>query len=376
MKAARNIVKLVFVCAIVLCVLCASAFAADITANPNASAVYVNGEQVRLEAYTIEQNNYFKLRDLAYVLSGTEAQFDVTWDQQKFAINLLSGEPYTIVGGEMNAAGGTGNASAVLSASAIYLDEEAVTLKAYTIRQNNYFKLRDLGEALDFGVSWDQQANAIYVDTTKGYGEEEEPEDPADDGPVKIVLDAGHGGKDVGAVGTVYQTDEAGNPTEVYETYYEKDAALAITHKLGQLLEGMGMEVVYTREEDTYPSLAERVETANDCEADYYISIHLNSVANSPEVSGTETLIYGTGGEAEKLAERIQAQIVEDTGSRNRGVKVRSGLYVLKHTDMPAVLVETGFISNEEECLRLFDETYQMTMAQAIADAVGVYLGV
>lgn len=138
------------------------------TAIPTASTVMVNGKQVAFDAYNIGGNNFFKLRDMAYVLSGSEKQFEVTWDGTKNAINLVSGAPYTAVGGEM-AAKGDGNKQATPTTSVIYLDGVQVTLTAYNIGGNNYFKLRDLGQAFDFEVDWDAAAATIVIDTTKTY---------------------------------------------------------------------------------------------------------------------------------------------------------------------------------------------------------------
>ena len=138
------------------------------TANPTASAVLVNGENVAFDAYNINDNNYFKLRDLAYILSGTEKQFEVGWDGENNAISLTSGEPYSIAGGEMAGRGG-GSQAAEPTSSKIYLDGSEVQFTAYNIQGNNYFRLRDIGEAFDFGVDWDGERNTIVIDTGKGY---------------------------------------------------------------------------------------------------------------------------------------------------------------------------------------------------------------
>ena len=136
--------------------------------NPTASTVLVNGKKVTFDAYNIGGNNFFKLRDLAYVLSGTTKQFEVTWDSGKNAINLLRGKAYTIIGGEMEGKG-KGEQKATPTTSTIYLDGKTVQLEAYNIGGNNYFKLRDIGVAFDFGVSWDGANNTIIIDTSKGY---------------------------------------------------------------------------------------------------------------------------------------------------------------------------------------------------------------
>lgn len=138
------------------------------TANPTSAKVLVNGEAIAFDAYEINNNNYFKLRDIAKVLSGSEKQFEVTWDGAKNTISLISGQPYTAVGGELTAGSGTSQ-QAKLNTSAVILDGETVSLTAYTINGNNYFKLRDLGAAFDFGIGWDGAANTVTIDTSTGY---------------------------------------------------------------------------------------------------------------------------------------------------------------------------------------------------------------
>lgn len=141
-----------------------------ITATPTSSTVFVNGTAVDFEAYTINGNNYFKLRDIAKVVSGSEKQFEVTWDSSKNAINLISAQAYTEVGGELAAGDGTAK-DAVANNSTIYKDGVEISLTAYTINGNNYFKLRDLGQAFSFGVIWDEEKNAVVIDTTQEYSE-------------------------------------------------------------------------------------------------------------------------------------------------------------------------------------------------------------
>lgn len=138
------------------------------TATPTTSKVLVNDKAVSFDAYKINGNNYFKLRDIAKVLSGTDKQFEVTWDSAKNAINLISGQSYTPVGGEL-ATGSGANQQAVLNTSTVYLNGKQIALTAYTIKGNNYFKLRDLGQSFDFGVGWDGANNTVTIDTNTGY---------------------------------------------------------------------------------------------------------------------------------------------------------------------------------------------------------------
>ena len=145
-----------------------STLAANLVAKPTASTVLVNGKNISFDAYNINDNNYFKLRDLAYVLSGTETQFEVGWDGAANAISLTSGEPYTPVGGEM-ASKGSANKTPTPTSSKIYLDGKEVKFTAYNIDNNNYFKLRDIGLTFNFGVTWDGAKNTIVIDTSADY---------------------------------------------------------------------------------------------------------------------------------------------------------------------------------------------------------------
>ena len=136
--------------------------------KPTSSTVLVNGKNIAFDAYNINGNNYFKLRDLAFVLSGTDKQFEVGWDDANNAISLTNGKAYTVVGGEMTGKG-DGDKTTAPTGSKIYLDGEEVQFTAYNIESNNYFKLRDIGAALNFGVDWDDANNTIIIDTSKGY---------------------------------------------------------------------------------------------------------------------------------------------------------------------------------------------------------------
>lgn len=137
-------------------------------ANPTTATVLVNGEEKSFDAYSINNNNYFKLRDLAYVLSGTDKQFEVSWDNSAKAISLTSGDSYTTVGGEMSAKD-SGTQTATPSSAKILLDGAEIALAAYEIGGNNYFKLRDIGQTFDFGVGWDNTSRTITIDTSIGY---------------------------------------------------------------------------------------------------------------------------------------------------------------------------------------------------------------
>ena len=139
-----------------------------VTATPTPSKVLVNGKAVEFDAFTINGYNYFKLRDLAQAVNGTNKNFEVTWDGSKNAINLLSNSKYTVAGGELTKGDGqpkTGN----ICTSTIYKDGEVISLSAYTIGGYNYFKLRDIAQAFDIGVTYDGSTSTIGIDTATGY---------------------------------------------------------------------------------------------------------------------------------------------------------------------------------------------------------------
>lgn len=142
----------------------------EVEAVPTASNVLVNGEETAFDAYNISGNNYFKLRDLAYALNGSDKQFDVTWDGINNAILLTSNSEYTTVGGEMEGKA-AGTETAISTSSKILLDGEEIALTAYNIGDNNYFKLRDIGQVFDFGITWDGMKNTITIDTATEYTE-------------------------------------------------------------------------------------------------------------------------------------------------------------------------------------------------------------
>lgn len=136
---------------------------AGVPAAPTASKVTVDGQSKAFEAYNINDNNYFKLRDIAYVLNGTDASFSVGWDDVANSIALVKGEAYAPTGSEMKVSGTKDIKDAVASNSSILIDGVKAALKAYNINGNNYFKLRDLGTALGFHVGWDNASQTISI---------------------------------------------------------------------------------------------------------------------------------------------------------------------------------------------------------------------
>lgn len=178
-----------------------------------------------------------------------------------------------------------------------------------------------------------------------------------DDGQILVVLDPGHGGNDPGAVGI-------GGLNEV-------DIVDPVADQVAALLEANGVSVVLTRTENIEVDLPPRVDLANRLDANLFVSIHANAIDISrPEVNGIETYYYSSG---EQLAEMIHESVIDATGGPDRGVRT-ARFYVLRNTDMPAVLLELGFVTGEYDAERLSDPEYREILAQAIARGILQYI--
>lgn len=183
----------------------------------------------------------------------------------------------------------------------------------------------------------------------------------------KIVLDPGHGGSDSGAVGP--------------HGLKEKDVALAISKNMADILRTSGAVVTMTRDTDVdvygplasdHDELQARVDVGNrDAGNQIFVSIHCNAFT-SPTAHGTGTYYFASSYRGQLLAESINDAIVADTGLADRGPQT-ARFYVLKNSNMPAVLIETAFISNYQEEALLGDEEFQYKIAAAICKGISQY---
>ena len=184
-----------------------------------------------------------------------------------------------------------------------------------------------------------------------------------------IVLDPGHGGSDPGAIG----------PTGLQE----KQVTLPIAEYLKSILEAKGAKVILTRTTDVdvygphasgVDELQARVNVANGNQADAFISIHINSFSN-PNVGGIATYYFDGSEQSKKLASSVQEQIAEHSGfNGDRGIQP-GNLYVLRHSLMPSILVELGFISNPKEEGHLKESETQKDFANELAKGLELYFG-
>lgn len=172
-----------------------------------------------------------------------------------------------------------------------------------------------------------------------------------------IVIDPGHGGSDPGAV---------------YNGRREKDDNLRLALAVGKLLEQRGYNVVYTRTEDVFDTPGEKARIANRAGGDYFVSFHRNSSPYANTYSGVETLVFADEGVKGELARSVNSEL-EKVGFNNLGVKERTNLTVLKRTQMPAILIEAGFLNTEADN-RTFDNNFD-SMANAIATGISNVVG-
>ena len=145
---------------LLVCIAVSYASAANVVASPQ--NLSVDGVDADCDKYNIDGSNYFKLRDLAKALDGLNTNFEVKWNAAQQRIDLTSKTAYTAVGGEQ-AALPAGNKAASLTNASVYLDGKPLSLTAYSIGGNNYFKLRDLGDALGFGVDWNADTMTMIL---------------------------------------------------------------------------------------------------------------------------------------------------------------------------------------------------------------------
>jgi len=172
----------------------------------------------------------------------------------------------------------------------------------------------------------------------------------------RIVIDAGHGGRDPGA----------GRGTR--SRLPEKTITLDIANRLVKTLASMGATVYPTRTGDTYPSLNDRVALAERVKADLFVSIHADSARN-PDASGVGIFIYNQASTASQRAAMRMAAAIEAAGLECRGVQ-RANFHVLREHNRPAMLIECGFLTNAGDAARLNDPDHRARLAAAIADGI------
>jgi N-acetylmuramoyl-L-alanine amidase len=151
----------------------------------------------------------------------------------------------------------------------------------------------------------------------------------------------------------------------------EKDIVLSIALDVEEILRKQDIDVVMTRDSDVFISLEGRTDLANDVNADLFVSIHANAINLSrPDVSGLETYYYQSG---RRLAEVIHWSVLNGVKIDDRSIR-RARFFVLRHSTMPAVLVEVGFVTGAADAANLQDADHRRQMAEAIARGIVEYI--
>lgn len=337
-----------------------------------------------------ELNSTFDVSALEYVTAGRAAMFNDTTLRLVFEVDGMAKYSYTTDNHAMTLqifSSSMKNMSYDTSANKLYLQKKD-TIQTGSVKINDHYLdgytdvvlPGDYSETfgsgtydIDNGVIKSIQVSASGGKTTIRFNQSriscysitEEQEryvisvkNPQDVYSKVLLLDAGHGGSDPGASGNGLT---------------EKNLTLTIMQKVANYLDGSGIKVYVTRNSDTYPTNSSRAQSANAI-ADAMVSIHMNS--GSAVANGTEVLYKnhsndtGSNLTSLKLAQLIQNSIVSATGNTNRGTKLRTDLLILNTTTVPAVIVETVFISNPGDALKISQEDYQNKVAKAIADAI------
>lgn len=392
---------------------------ASLPAYPANMEVLLNGSPVKPVGYNINGNNYYKLRDIASLLSGTPCQFNVTWDESRRAINLLAGQTYVPAGGELGAQP-TEQQTARSTREAMYLNGAAVSLTAYNVQGNNYFKLVDIGQALGFQVGYDAQTRTVLMNTPtptpvppsdpetsepdKDDSQTETPETPevpeqpvtpqpdptaCIDGELKIWIDAGHGGSDSGNSSAAVQEFDApwGVHYQAGDPLREKDFNLAVAQMLQEMLEDEGVTVRMTRTDDTTVTANERkaLFTSEGGGYDMIFSVHHNGYSNATP-KGAEILIqiaYENGGRGQEFGELLKQEYLDMGQTFRRFVfshstsdATKDYYFVLRSAQEGGALAfisEFCFMSNPEDQLWLLSEDNLRAEAQAQFDAIMEY---
>lgn len=225
-----------------------------------------------------------------------------------------------------------------LNSTAAYISGSGITM----------VPLRAIAEALGCSVAWDPVTATVSISSPA-------PEASIPDDSPLVVLDPGHGG--------VYNGAEYGGVKE-------KDLNLAIAARTAELLEEEGVTVRMTRTADQDVDLYARSGLANTLGADLFVSVHCNANVEHDDALGVYTCAYSEGTEGWLLARTLHETMLEATGAADFGMEERPNLAVLRTAQVPAALVECGFMSTSSELALLVQPEYQAKLARGIADGI------
>ncbi|WP_045169814.1 N-acetylmuramoyl-L-alanine amidase [Caldicellulosiruptor morganii] len=250
----------------------------------------------------------------------------------------------------------------IVSKNPVAISDDVYNLKG-TIISSVYSVYQDDGCTVTIAVNPDYVASINKSEKNIIIGFSQKPKQQK---KLKIFIDPGHGGSDPGAIYT-----KIVNGKKI--TYNEKDFNLDISLRLRDKLKSLGYDVYMSRETDKFVDLYDRTKMANSLNADLFISIHNNAI-NNPQTRGTMVLYKEknlNGFISDKqFAQVVLDYIVKNVGTQNKGIVERPNLVVLKTSNMPAVLVEVAFGTNQDDLNLLLSDSFKDAVAKAIADAV------
>lgn len=393
----KRIVRWLFICLILVFSSATQVFAnkqpISVEINNQTKKVYTTSVEVnkfplqsKFSPYVYQERTFVPIREITELMGAR-----VIWNQGSNSVTVALG------GSEVKMK---------IDSNVVYLDgnkkkisqDSIPRLVHYNIKNGEtktMVPLRFLSESFGFNVKWNQYENKVEIDNgrventnvkptnevikienpiqkidvsnidSKGQNESNRVIGPEKKvGPLTIVLDPGHGGKDGGAT--------------AIDSQKEKDLNLEVAQKLVPLLQSKGYEIILTRNRDEYLGLLDRSNIANDSRAEIFLSIHFNS-ASSEKAQGIEVLYASEEDvlikttEQKYLAKELQNALIKETGAYSRGIKNRPDLSVLKRTEMTAALVELGFLSSPSDMADINSSGYLDKLARGIFNGIVNY---
>ncbi len=323
-------------------------YAAPVPANqsivPSNARIVVNGKQINPERNIVAENNRLLVparttfKELGASVDWYEKAGIIRIKKDAVSILMKIGETEAAV----NGVGKDTGASPILVNGTVMVP------------------LRFTAEALNTNVKWDGSTATAFISSVPA-GTGTSPSRGDDFRGRIVVIDAGHGGYEPGAI-------EKG--------IKEKDINLDIAKRLNTLLASAGIKTYMTRTSDSYVDLYDRSGLANKLNADLFISIHNNAVDNNSSVAGSMTLYYPSNDRAKNgvtpkgLATIVQNELTSSLGTKDLGIIPRPNLAVLRTTNMPAIIAEVAYMTNHNELLRLESSDFRQQSAAALSKAV------
>lgn len=324
------------------------------TASRGVQTVYLYGQPVTLYTYLLDGENYVRLHDLAWYFSAGSSAFSAYWSSADSAVYLTRGGMY-IPGGTENLVHAPGPVSLDLiqpDPYEVYVDGEHHAVRSYTIGGYGYYNLRELCSALDVSVEWDDALRTIVL-------RQQNP------GVKTILVDAGHGGSDPGALSTWLGT--------------EANINYDVASRLAELLRGAGYNVVETRGPNDTVTLAQRRELILSLQPDLVVSVHHNASESHTGTGATVLAQVGDqfGGPSRQLAELLNARYAALGRPVNSTIFRRGAngdyyaiLRAAAEISVPAVISEYAFIDNISDWRAVSTPQQRAAEAEAIFRAV------